>query len=141
MQVKTLSIITGALLLASSGCHVKSTTTDVSPGYSRAPTCASAVTVFDSRSDVPASYYELAWIDVEGNSVWTTDAQMRSKMQDKAAEVGANGLIANPVRENKTGVNVLGEAVGAHTATSRASGLAIWMPAERTRAMNACPTR
>jgi hypothetical protein len=141
MQFKSLSIITGALLIASSACHVKSTTTDVSPGYSRTPTCANAVTVFDSRSDVPSNYYELAWIDVEGNSVWTTDGQMRSKMRDKAGEAGANGLIANPVRENKIGVNVLGEAVGAHTATSRASGLAIWIPSEGTRAMNACPRR
>jgi hypothetical protein len=40
---------------------------------------------------------------------------MLQKMKTQAAAVGANGLIANPVQANKTGVNVLGEAVGAHT--------------------------
>lgn len=137
MPRTNLLTVTVALLAATSACHVKSNTTPVSP-VSRMPTCANAVVVYDSRYDVPSDYQELAWIDVEGNSVWTTDAQMRSKMQDKAAEVGANGLIANAVRENKAGVNVIGEALGAHTATSRASGLAIWMPAQRDRAMSAC---
>lgn len=59
-------------------------------------------------------------------------------MKKRAAEAGANGLIANPVQQNKTGVNVLGEAVGAHTATARASGLAIWIPADGDRTRLAC---
>lgn len=129
-----------AMLLGAAACGVKSKTTDISPTISRAPTCEQAVAVYDSRADVPASYYELAWIEVEGNSVWTTDTQMRDKMKKRAAEVGANGLIANPVRENKVGVNVIGEAIGAHTATARASGLAIWMPSENDRTRLACGT-
>ena len=122
------------------GCKVKSHTVDVSPNVTRKPTCENAVTVFEGRSDVPTSYYELAWIETEGNSVWTTDNQMLQKMKTQAAAVGANGLIANPVQANKTGVNVLGEAVGAHTATAKASGLAIWMPGQSDRTRLACGT-
>ena len=59
---------------------------------------------------------------------------------ERAAQVGANGIIVNDVSQNKTGVNVLGEAVGAKTATARASGLAIWMPAGADRTRLACGT-
>jgi hypothetical protein len=65
---------------------------------------------------------------------------MRTEMQKRAAEAGANGLIANPVDQNKTGVNVLGEAVGAHTATAKASGLAIWIPANAAQTRQTCGT-
>ena len=129
-----------ALLLATGACAVKTKTTDISPNISRNPTCANAIEIYNSRADVPSSYYELAWIQAEGNSVWTTDAQMRSEMQKRAAQAGANGLIVNDVSQNKTGVNVLGEAVGAKSATARSSGLAIWMPAGADRTRLACGT-
>ena len=122
------------------GCTTKSRTVDVSPNLTRRPTCANAVTVFEGRAEVPTNYYELAWVETEGNSVWTSDNQMLQKMKTQAAAVGANGLIANPVQANKTGVNVLGDGVGAHTATARASGLAIWMPGQSDRTRLACGT-
>jgi hypothetical protein len=128
------------LLVAAGACGVKTKTTDISPSISRNPTCENAVEVYNSRADVPNSYYELAWIEAKGNSVWTTDAQMRSEMRKRAAESGANGIIVNDVSQNKTGVNVLGEAVGAKTATARSSGLAIWMPAGADRTRLACGT-
>lgn len=127
-----------ALVLATGACHVKTKSTDISPMISRNPTCENAVEVFSSRADVPSSYYELAWIQAEGNSVWTTDAQMRSEMRKRAAQAGANGIIVNDISQNKTGVNVLGEAIGARTATARATGLAIWIPSGADRARSAC---
>jgi hypothetical protein len=138
MKAASLTVLLAGGLLASSACGVRTKTTDINPAMSRAPTCENAVEVYASRAEVPSSYRELAWIDVEGNSVWTTDSQMRSQMQKRAAEVGANGLIANPVDQNKTGVNVLGEAVGAHTATAKASGLAIWIPANASHTRQVC---
>ena len=141
MKAIAFRTIAVGVLLGSLACGVKSRTTDMNPSLSRNPTCENAIAIFDSRADVPSSYYELAWIEVEGNSVWTTDHQMTDKMKKRAAEVGANGLIANPVQQNKVGVNVLGEAIGAHTATARASGLAIWIPAEDSRTRLACGVR
>lgn len=141
MHRASIVVLAIAAALGSAGCGVKSKTVDVNPSMSRSPTCPNGVAVFNSRADVSNSYYELAWIEVEGNSVWTTDGQLTDKMKQRAAEVGANGLIANPVAQNKAGVNVLGEAVGAHTATQRASGLAIWIPAESDRVMLACGVR
>jgi hypothetical protein len=131
---------TVALLLATGACAVKTKTHDISPSISRNPTCENAVEIYNSRADVPSSYYELAWIEAKGNSVWTTSAQMRSEMQKSAAAVGANGLIANAVSQNKTTVNVIGEALGARSATARTNGLAIWMPAGADRTRLACGT-
>ncbi len=135
---KVFKILPVALAFGAAACGVRSTTTDVSPRMARAATCVNAVEVYASRADVPADYYELAWINAEGNSVWTTDNQMREVMRKRSAEVGANGLIANPVQQNKTGVKVLGEAVGAYTATAKASGLAIWIPSQSGRVTLAC---
>jgi hypothetical protein len=129
-----------AALLATGACAIKSNSTDISPSISRNPTCENAVEVYNSRADVPSSYYELAWITAEGNSVWTTDAQLRSEMRKRAAQSGANGIIVNDVSQNKSGVNVLGEAVGAKSATARASGLAIWIPSGADRTRLACGT-
>jgi hypothetical protein len=138
MKASSLTIALTVGLLASSACAVKTTSTDVSPGADRAATCTNAVEVFASRADVPSSYRELAWIEAEGNSVWTTDNQIRTEMQKRAAEAGANGLIANPVDQNKAGVNVIGEALGAHTATAKASGMAIWIPANAAKTRQTC---
>ncbi len=138
MKAPSLVILLAGGLLASSACSVKTKTTDISPALSRLPTCENGVEVFDSRADVPSSYSELAWIEAQGNSVWTTDSQMRSEMRKRAAQSGANGLIANAVQQNKVGVNILGEAVGAHTATAEATGLAIWIPANRAKTRQLC---
>ncbi len=135
---KVFKILPVALVFGAAACGVRTTTTDVNPRMARAATCVNAVEVYDGRGDVPANYYELAWINAEGNSVWTTDNQMRETMRKRSAEVGANGLIANPVQQNKAGVSVVGEAIGANTATAKASGLAIWMPSQSDRATLAC---
>lgn len=138
MKPAFLTIVLASGLLAGSACGVKTKTTPINPSVSRNPTCPKAVAVFSSRADVPSSYREVAWITASGNSVWTTDSQMRNEMQKRAAEAGANGLIANPVDQNKTTVNVIGEALGAHTATAEASGLAIWIPANRAETRQLC---
>lgn len=138
MTTRAFRLLAISALLGSAACGVKSTTTEMNPSLSRRPTCENGVAVFDGRGDVPYSYHELAWIEVEGNSVWTSDNQLREKMRKRAAEAGANGLIANPVAANKVGVNVIGEAVGARSATAKASGLAIWMPSDDARTRLAC---
>ena len=125
-----------ALLLGA--CGVKKNTTDVSPGVRFAATCPNAVQVYGTRSDVPSDYYEIAFIEAEGNSIYTTDNQLQEQIKIGAAKVGATAVIANPVEQSKTAVKVLGEAVGARSATQKASGLAIFSPADRDRVRQVC---
>jgi hypothetical protein len=105
---------------------------------SRAPTCAAAIAVYNSRADVPYDYYELAWIEASGNSVWTTDNQLQQQIRNGAGKVGANAVIVNPVEQAKSGVKILGEAIGTKSATQKASAMAIYMPGDAARVRTAC---
>ena|SRR5688572_12442533 len=125
-------------LAVGTACGVKKTTTDISPAMTRAPTCAAAIAVYNSRADVPFDYHELAWIEAEGNSVWTTDNQLQTQIRNGAAKVGANAVIINPVEQSKSTVKVIGEAIGAKSATARATALAIYMPGDAARVRTAC---
>jgi hypothetical protein len=128
-----------ALAVGVACAGVKKTTTDVNPSMNRAPTCAAAIAVYNSRADVPYDYYELAWIEASGNSVWTTDNQLQTQIRNGAAKVGANGVIVNPVEQSKSAVKVLGETIGTKSATQKASALAIYMPRDAARVRTACP--
>jgi hypothetical protein len=132
-------IALGCALAVGAACAgVKKTTTPINPSLSRAPTCAAAIAVYNSRADVPYDYYELAWIEASGNSVWTTDNQLQTQIRNGAAKIGANAVIVNPVEQSKSGVKVLGEAIGTNSATQKASALAIYMPGDAARVRTAC---
>lgn len=143
MKASALRIIPIAIaVVAVSACAgVRKTTTDVNPRIDRAPTCANAIAVYSNRSEAPFDYYELAWIEAEGNSVFTTDNQLQTQIRNGAAKVGANAVITNPVEQSKTAIKVLGEALGTSSATAKASALAIYMPADARRVMTACGNR
>jgi len=127
-----------ALAVGAACTGVKKTTTDISPAMTRAPTCEAAIAVYNSRADVPYDYYELAWIEAEGNSVWTTDNQLQTQIRNGAAKVGSNAVIINPIEQSKSTVKILGEAIGAKSATQRATALAIYMPSDAARVRTAC---
>ncbi len=131
-------IVVSTLLIGSVACGVRTVTTDVNARVSRAPTCDEAVIVYASRNEVPYDYFELAFIAAEANSVYTSNGQIQSQIRKKAAEVGANAVIANPVQESKASVKVLGEAIGAQSATKKATALAIYMPTDSARVMSQC---
>jgi hypothetical protein len=135
--IKGLSLAV-AFAVGSACAGVRKTTTDVNPNVNRAPTCAAAIAVYNSRADVPYDYYELAWIQAEGNSVWTTDNQLQTQIRNGAAKVGSNAVIINPVEQNKTTVKILGEVIGSSSATQKASALAIYMPQDAPRVRTAC---
>ena len=139
MKTISLKAIPLALALAATvACGVKKKTTDISPSISRAPTCENAVATYATRADVPTDYYELAYIEAEGNSVYTTDNKLQENIRNAAAKVGATAVIANPVEQSKTTVKILGEAVVAKSATQKASALAIYQPSERDRVVATC---
>jgi len=142
IATKTIKGVTLACTFAvGAACAgVKKTTTDINPSMSRAPTCAAAIAVYNSRSDVPYDYYELAWIEASGNSVWTTDNQLQTQIRNGAAKVGANAVIVNPVEQSKSTVKVLGEAIGTKSATQKATALAIYMPGDAARVRSSCGT-
>ena len=142
MFKSTLKILPLALAIAAaSACGVKKTTTAINPAFSRAPTCDEAIVVYNSRADVPHDYYEVAWVQAEGSSVYTTDNKLRSEVIKGAAKAGANAVIVNPVQESNATAKVLGEAIGMSSATSKVSALAIYMPSDAGRVTQVCGPR
>ena len=133
-----LTVATAAVL---AGCGVRTQSVDMAPNMSRPASCEAVIRTFDSRADIPNDYYELAWIEAEGNSVYTTDKQIEDQIKKRAALVGATAIVANPVTEAKTAVKVLGEALGAKSATTKATALAIYMPADADRLAQLCGVR
>jgi len=124
--------------LVAGACGVRTVTTDINSRVTRSSTCDEAVLVYANREQVPYDYYELAFITAEANSVYTSNGQIQSQIRKKAAEVGANGVIANPVQESKASVKVLGEALGAQSATKKATALAVYMPDDSARVITKC---
>lgn len=94
--------------------------------------------MFDTRVAVPSSYYEISYITAEGNAVWTSDADIVSRMKQSAAEVGATAIIANTTGPSATAVQILGAAVGTGDADRSGSALAIYQPSEEARVRAAC---
>ncbi len=142
MFKSTHKIFSLAIALAAvSACGVKKTTTAINPSFSRAPTCDEAIEVYDSRSKVPHDYYEVAWVQAQGSSVYTTDNKIRSEVITAAAKAGANGIIVNPAVEANATAKVLGEALGMGSATTKISALAIYIPADAGRVTLKCGPR
>ena len=138
-RLSTLKIVPLAVAIAvASGCGVKKTTATVNPAYTRAPTCDDAIVVYASRAEIPNDYYEVAWIGAQGSSVYTSDGKLVSEVVKGAAKAGANAVIINPEKEATSTVKVLGEALGTHSATTKVSALAIYVPADSGRVMLKC---
>ena len=131
-----IPIILGAISL--SACGVRTQTTDINPSLTRAPTCDEAVDTYTSRSQVPHDYQELAWISAEGNSVYASDGKIVEQIRKKAADVGANAVIVNDFKESGATTKVIGAALGANSADTKVSALAIYMPAEAGRVTLKC---
>ncbi len=131
-----IPVLLGAISL--SACGVRTHTTDINPSLTRAPTCDEAVDTYTSRAQVPHDYQELAWISAEGNSVYTSDGKIVEQIRKKAADVGANAIIVNDFKESGATAKVIGAALGANTADTKVSALAIYMPAEAGRVKLKC---
>lgn len=131
-----IPVLLGAISL--SACGVRTHTTDINPSLTRAPTCDEAVDTYTSRSQVPHDYQELAWISAEGNSVYASDGKIVEQIRKKAADVGANAIIVNDFKESGATSKVIGAALGANSADTKVSALAIYMPAEAGRVTLKC---
>jgi len=126
------------LALVASACGVRTKTTPIAPQFSRAPTCVDAIETYQSRGQVPNDYYEVAWISAEGNSVYTSEGKIQDQVRKKAADAGANAVIVNDFKEAANAPKVIGAALGANSADTKTSALAIYVPADAGRVTLKC---
>ena len=104
-----------AVLVASavtwSAC-VSVNATKVSPGRSFSPVPKDRVRIFQAEDDVPGEYTEVAILHASGQENWTDQSDMMNKMREKAAELGANGIVLGGIEEPGTGEQIVGALFG-----------------------------
>jgi len=129
-------LLGGAVLM--SACATRTTVKPTAASRSYSPICVEGVAVYDDFSTVPYDYYEVAYITAEQNAVYTDKGQMISVMRKRAGEQGGNALVVNSVNNTKTGVKLLGAALGGNSADREGKAVAIYMPGDTMRVKNSC---
>ena len=127
-----------ALLAAITSCGARTRVVATNPALALAPTCADAVRVYPDAARVPYDYYEVAMITAEGNSVYNGNGDLLKAIRNKAAGVGANGVVIDSLGATHATVKVIGAAVGANDAERKGRAIAIWMPSDTARVREAC---
>ena len=120
------------------GCGARTRIVATNPALALAPTCADAVPVYPGNEHVPYDYYEVALITAEGNSVYNGNGDLLKAIRNKAAGVGANGVIVDALKATHATVRIIGAAVGASDADRKGRAVAIWMPSDTARVREAC---
>lgn len=127
-----------ALLAALAACGARSSIVATNPILALPPTCADAVPVYPDRKHVPYDYYEVALIDAKGNSVYVGNGDLLKEIRNKAAAVGANGVVVDALGATHATVKVIGAALGSNDAERKGRAIAIWMPSDTARVREAC---
>lgn len=127
-----------SLLLAVLVCGCVSTNAAlIDPSVQLARTCKSAVKLYTTPDRVGKPYREVAMLNAKGESNWSDEGDMIDSMRDKAAEVGANGIILSKIDEPSALTKVIGQV--AKTGSQRkGNALAIYVPSDSTSTATQC---
>jgi hypothetical protein len=109
----------------------------VDPSVRLARTCESAIKLYTTPDRVGKPYREVAVLNAKGESNWSDEGDMIESMREKAAEVGANGIILGKIDEPSALTKVIGEV--AKTGSQRkGAALAIYVPSDSTNTATVC---
>ena len=127
-----------AILAFFAACGTRASIVATNPTLSLSPTCADAVPVYPDREHVLYDYYEVALITAKGNSAYNGNGDLLKAIRNKAAAVGANGVILDALGTTHATVKVIGAALGTGDAERKGRAIAIWMPSDTARVREAC---
>ena len=134
---------------AISACHYVATDASLIDPTSRlAKTCLAAVKLYTVPERVQQPYREVALLNSTGKTSYSSESDMIKSMREKAATVGANGIILDNINEPSAMAKIAGQIaqVGAdvtgHVAeiSAERSGraMAIYVPADSAQTIAAC---
>lgn len=123
------------LLLLGACVHTNAAVLDAS--VKLAPICDKGVMVYTDAGKVGKDYREIALLNSRGQTGYTTEAGMVHSQQQKAAQLGANGIILNPISEPKPGTKIIGAVLGTGS-ERKGAALAIWVPADSEKSAEIC---
>ncbi len=98
----TITVLAAAVLLT--GCISTSVTKLSTRSYT--PLTPEDVTIYLYEEDIPGDYEKVALITARGDYAMTDEAKMFKKVRQKAAKLGANGVLVETVREPSTEAKV-----------------------------------
>ena len=109
----------------------------IDPSVHLARTCQSAIKLYTTPDRVGQPYREVAVLNATGESNWSNEEDMIDSMRDKAADVGANGIILDNIDEPSALTKVIGAV--AKTGTQRkGKALAIFIPGDSPATQEVC---
>lgn len=105
-----------------------------------ARTCPKGVKLYTSPEKVESQYTEVALLNSTGNTNWTTESGMVKSMREKAAEVGATGIIMQNIDEPSAVAKVAGAVLGVST-ERKGKSVAIFVPTDSARVKQVCAAK
>jgi hypothetical protein len=142
-------LFAAAPALAISACFGVSTNSSlIDPSLRLAKTCPAAVKLYTVPDAVQQPYREVALLNSSGQTSYSDESDMIKSMRERAAKVGANGIILGGIDEPSAMAKIAGQvaqigAVAAGSVTQISAertgrALAIYVPADSTRSIAAC---
>jgi hypothetical protein len=95
-------------------------------GSARPPILPENVKIYRSLDQIPGKYEEVALLTSAGDYSLTDEAKMFKSMREKAASLGANGVVLQQVVEPGTGAKVANAILGT-SANRKGQALAIYV--------------
>ena len=108
----------------------------LNPGVSKPAICPNGVAVFTTPDKVPGKYEEVAILNSHAGSS-TDEAKIIESMREKAAEVGANGIIMGGIEDPGTTDKVIAAVFKTQT-ERKGKSMAIFLPSDSVRVGQAC---
>jgi hypothetical protein len=135
--------------LAISACHSVSTNASViDPTIRLAKTCPAAIKLYTLPDRVPQPYQEVALLNSVGQTSYSSESDMIKSMRERAATVGANGIILSGVDEPSAMAKIAGQVaqiaadasgqIATISAERKGKAVAIYVPADSVRTVDAC---
>lgn len=109
--MKKLLLGTLFLMLVANGC-VATQATMLRPAAQYGPVNPAQVQVFLREGDIKTPYEKVAIIYAQGEATMTDEVQMIAAAKEKAAQIGANGVVLSKIDEPSAGAKVAGMIFG-----------------------------
>jgi hypothetical protein len=100
-------------------------------------TCPEGVQVFTAPDRVGKPYREVALLNSKGETGWTSEGGMINSQRQKAAQLGANGIIIGGINEPNPGTKIIGALLGTGS-ERKGKALAIWVPDDSAKSRSLC---
>ena len=124
-----------ALLMLAACVQTNAAVLDVTA--QRAPICPNGVKIFTDTAQIGGPYVAVALLNSTGESNWTNEDQMLASQRNKAAELGANGILFTGIQEASAGAKVAAAFLGTGT-QRKGHATAIEVPGDSARVRAAC---